>query len=92
MREITVEAAQDQIGLVTDFVNTLLAELRCAEPIRIQVDVVIDELFSNIVRYAYSLGAGPTTVRVDTEENPRCVIITFIDLVGIADIVDVVQE
>jgi len=79
MREMTVEATFEQIKPVTDFVNAELRELGCSERIRIQVDVAIDELFGNIARYAYDPETGPATVRVDVEEEPLCVIITFID-------------
>ena len=79
MREITVDAAVDQITVVTAFVNEQLAELGCSERVRIQVDMAIDELFGNIARYAYDPDTGPATVRVDVEEDPLCVIISFID-------------
>ena len=79
MRTITVPASTDQIGTVTDFVNTQLKELGCSDRIRIQVDVAIDEIFGNIARYAYDPETGSATVCVDVEEDPLCVIITFID-------------
>ncbi|MBQ6374073.1 MAG: ATP-binding protein [Clostridia bacterium] len=79
MRELTVDASLDQIGRVTDFVNEQLSELGCSQRIRIQVDVAIDELFGNIARYAYDPEVGPATVRVDVEDDPLSVIITFID-------------
>ena len=79
MREITVEAATEQVERVTAFVNAHLAELGCSERIRIQMDVAIDEIFSNIARYAYAPERGDATVRVDVEEHPLSVIITFID-------------
>ncbi len=79
MREITVAAAVEEVSQVTDFVNAQLAELGCSERIRIQVDVAIDEIFSNIANYAYGPERGEATVRVDVEEEPLCVIITFID-------------
>ncbi|MBR1408576.1 MAG: ATP-binding protein [Clostridia bacterium] len=79
MQEMTVSATMDQIGPVTEFVNTQLAQLACPERIRIQVDVAVDELFGNIVRYAYGSGTGPATVRVDVEDEPLRVIISFVD-------------
>ena len=79
MDQITVNAAFDQIRPVTEFVNAKLAELGCSERVRIQVDVAIDELFGNIARYAYNPEGGPVTVQVDVEDDPLCVIITFID-------------
>ena len=51
-REITVEANMDAIEPVTGFVNAFLAELGCPSRIRVQLDVALDELFGNIVRYA----------------------------------------
>ena len=79
MREITVDASVDQIKPVTDFVNQQLEELGCSSRIRIQIDVAIDEIFSNIARYAYSETEGTATVRVDVEEDPLSIIITFSD-------------
>ena len=79
MREITVDAAVDQIKPVTDFVNQQLEELGCSTRIRIQIDVAIDEIFSNIARYAYSETQGTATVRFDVEREPLSIIITFCD-------------
>ena len=79
MKEITVPATLENVETVTEFVNEQLNALRCPMPIRTQVDIAIDEVFSNIVRYAYSPGEGPATVRVDAAEEPRRVVITFID-------------
>ena len=79
MQELNLEAAVANIPAVTDFVNAILEELDCPMKARMQIDVAIDELFSNIAQYAYAPGTGPATVRVETEEDPRAVILTFID-------------
>ena len=79
MQELNLEAAVANISAVTDFVNAILEELDCPMKARMQIDVAIDELFSNIAQYAYAPGTGPATVRVETEQDPRAVILTFID-------------
>ena len=79
MREITVDASLDQVRPVTDFVNGTLADAGCPDRIRIQIDVAIDEIFSNIARYAYPREGGSVKVRVDTEGDPLQVIIAFVD-------------
>ena len=79
MQELNPEAAVANISTVTDFVNAILEELDCPMKAQLQIDVAIDELFSNIAKYAYAPGTGPATVRVETEEDPRAVILTFID-------------
>lgn len=79
MKELTVDAAVENIEVVTDFVNEELEKLDCPVKARRQIDVAIDELFGNIARYAYSPDVGKATVRFSVEENPLEVTITFVD-------------
>lgn len=79
MAEITVRAAPEQIDAVMDFVNQQLDALSCPEEARVDLDVAVDELLSNIIRYAYGPGTGTVTVRVETREEPMTVILTFVD-------------
>ncbi len=79
LREITMPAAIESIPAVTDFVNAELEKLECPMKAQMQIDVAVDELFSNIARYAYGAGSGDATVRVEPTENPRGVQVTFID-------------
>lgn len=79
MRELTVTAAVDQIETVTEFVDEQLEALDCPMKAQIQIDVAIDELFSNIARYAYAPGTGTVTVRVASEEGAAVVSVSFVD-------------
>ena len=79
MKELTVEAAVENIDIVTDFVTRELDALDCPMKAEKQISVAIDELFGNIARYAYSPDIGKATVRFDVEEEPMSVVITFID-------------
>lgn len=77
MKELTVEATVESIPVITEFVDEQLAQYDC--PMKAQIDIAIDELFSNIVHYAYHPGTGPATVRVEVLQEPLAVVITFID-------------
>ena len=79
MKEMTLEATVKNIPQVTEFVNTELEDLECPLKAQMQIDVAIDELFGNIAQYAYDPSTGPATVRVEVDDNPMAVIITFID-------------
>ena len=79
MHELTVEAIIDNVPAVTRFVDEKLEALDCPLRAQTQIDVAIDELFSNIAKYAYHPDTGPATVRVEVEKDPMAVIITFID-------------
>ncbi len=79
MKEITVDASVENIEIVTEFVNGQLEELNCPMRAQMQIDVAIDELLGNIAHYAYHPEVGKATVRVEVEQNPLAVIITFMD-------------
>lgn len=79
MRELTVEATIEQVHPVTDFVNEQLEELNCPAKAQIQIDIAIDELFSNIAYYAYGTEVGQATVRVEYQASPPAAVISFID-------------
>ena len=79
MKELTIAATVENIGAFTDFVNEQLEELDCPMKAQMQIDIAIDELFSNIAHYAYNPDVGQATVRVEVQQDPLSVIITFID-------------
>ena len=79
MKELTITAAVENIPTVTDFVTQQLEDLDCLAKTLAQIAVAIDELFSNIARYAYNPEVGAATVRVEVVEKPLAVTVTFID-------------
>ena len=79
MKEITIAATVENIDVVTDFVNEQLESCDCPIKTQMQIDIAIDELFSNIAHYAYNPETGDATVRVEVVEDPMAVVITFID-------------
>ena len=79
MKELTVEAKITNIEAVTDFVNEQLEALDCPMKAQMQIDIAFDELFGNIVHYAYNPEIGQATVRVEVTQDPLAVVITFID-------------
>ena len=79
MKELTIAATVENIEVVTDFVNQQLEELDCPMKAQMQIDIAIDELFSNIAHYSYNPEVGQATVRVEVVEDPLAVTITFID-------------
>ena len=79
MKEITLDATDDNIEKVTEFVNEQLEECGCPMKIQMQIDIAIDELFGNIAHYAYHPEVGPATVRVEVLKEQPAVVITFLD-------------
>lgn len=79
MNEMTVEATPENIQVITAFVDEQLEQYDCPMKAQAQIDIAIDELFGNIVRYAYHPEVGSATVQVEVTKEPLAVVITFID-------------
>ena len=79
MHEMTVDATLANIETITAFTNEQLDKLGCPAKIRDQFDVAIDEIVSNIARYAYTPDTGTVCVRVEVAQDPLAVIISFTD-------------
>lgn len=78
-KEITVAADVKNLETVTAFVDECLEQIDCPLRIQTQLDIAVDELFSNIAYYAYQPGTGTVTVRLEITEEPASVMLTFID-------------
>ncbi len=77
--EITLDAIPENISAVTNFVADQL-NIHPASPKAIsQINIAIDEIFSNIAHYAYAPNIGQITVSVEIEQDPLCATITFTD-------------
>ena len=79
MKELHVQATVENISLVTEFVDEQLEAINCLVKAQMQIDIAIDEIFGNIARYAYDPEVRPAVVRVEVQEEPLAVILTFID-------------
>ena len=79
MKELTLDATVENISTVTAFVDEELEKIDCPVKAQMQIDIAIDEVFSNIAHYAYHPSDGSATVKIEVIEEPMSVVITFID-------------
>jgi len=77
MPHLIVEASIGNVAAVTDFVNDQLESAGCPMKTQIQIDIAIDEIFSNIALYAYAPDTGDACVEIDIKDNTA--FITFSD-------------
>ena len=78
-KEIILEATVENLTLANAFVDELLAPVKYSPKKRLQLDLVVEELFVNIAHYAYDSETGYATVMVDVVKDPLAVEITFVD-------------
>ncbi len=65
MNELFIEAKLENMDAVLDFVHQQLGEK--PSKIKNKILIVVDEIFSNIARYAYQPESGSVTVRITVE-------------------------
>lgn len=79
MKEFDIEARNENLDAVLQFVDEQLEEAGCFMKTQMQIDLAVEEIFVNIANYAYDPEIGPATVRVEVEPDGSAVSITFID-------------
>lgn len=78
--EIRFENASiDDIPAVTEFVEGELEKLGCPMKTTVQINIAIDELYSNIVKYGYGSESGPISVKFIVKDDPQTVLLRFED-------------
>ena len=79
MNELNLLAVLENLEQVMSFVEEQLDRYGCPPAPQMQVALAVEEIFVNIVSYAYSPEVGPATIQVEVHEEPLEVVITFMD-------------
>ena len=79
MKILTLKAVLDNIPKVTAFIEEQLEAADCPMKAQMQIDMAVDELFSNIAHYAYGDATGDAAVSFEFDPQTRMVSVTFED-------------
>ncbi len=79
MKDITVDATVENLEVVQNFVSQELEEQGCSMKVMMQIEIAVEEIYVNIVHYAYNPEIGKATIRCEVTDNPMQVIIQFMD-------------
>jgi sigma-B regulation protein RsbU (phosphoserine phosphatase) len=63
-KELTVEASIDKLEDVINFVNSELKRNICPPELQSQIELAVDEVFTNIVDYAYKPATGKAVIGI----------------------------
>ena len=72
--ELVIEATMENLGMVLGFINPFIENCSVLE--QANIGIAVDEIFSNIVRYAYNPDVGGVKVRITAGDG---IIIEFED-------------
>ncbi len=76
---IILDAVDEALEIVQDFVNGKLSGYGCDSKNLFSIKLAIEEIFVNIISYAYRPDIGKAEVYCKVDENPLMVTIVFMD-------------
>lgn len=79
MTDLNLTAVPENLEKAIAFIEEQLEQYGCPMNILMQVTLAVEEIFVNIASYAYDPEVGPAVIRVEVNEDPLEVVITFID-------------
>ena len=79
MKNLTVNASEDNLPGILEFIDAQLETAGASPKTQFQIDLAVEELYVNIVHYAYAPDAGNVTIQFDLSGEPPLVEIQFID-------------
>lgn len=77
--ELSLEADEDNLYTVLDFVNEKLGQAGASEEIKSQLDIAVEEIFVNIAKYAYGDKKGMAAVKFSYDEKSKEAVISLED-------------
>lgn len=78
-KELTLPAMLASIPRAMEFSNRFLEEQGFSPKVQIKLAMLIDEIISNIAKFAYGTSEGDVTVQLAADRNGRLVEISFFD-------------
>ena len=78
-KELTMDAVIENVTPLTEAVDGMLESMDCPMKVQAQIDIAVDEVFSNIANYAYAPDVGTAVVRIETRREPASITLTFRD-------------
>ena len=77
---LTVEATDDNLDAVWDFVDGIVSSVPCSAMAKTKLEVAVEEIFVNISSYAYGEGRGQAVIRGSiSSELPWVLTLVFED-------------
>ena len=78
-KSIIIDAVDEAMDPVQDFIREKLLSYGCDKKILLEIRLAVEEIFINIISYAYRPEIGKAEILCVVEDDPMVVIIQFMD-------------
>jgi sigma-B regulation protein RsbU (phosphoserine phosphatase) len=69
VKKLEIRASLENLDMVLNFINTELEQRGCPQDIQGKIEVAVEEVFVNIVNYAYSPGVGDAVIFISAADK-----------------------
>lgn len=77
--ELKLDSRIENIEVLTEHVNRELVRIGCAKKTMAQIDIALDELFSNVSHYAYGGSVGNFYFKLEATNDNKTIVMTLED-------------
>ena len=81
-KQISVEAKLENLERVNEFVEYCLKDRDCSAKVKMQLELVVEEIFTNIANYAYGGNVGNVTIEGSLVDGTAKFKLKFMDRGG----------
>jgi sigma-B regulation protein RsbU (phosphoserine phosphatase) len=69
VKKLEIQASLENLNKALDFINTELEQRGCPRDIQGKIEIAVEEIFVNIVNYAYSPGVGGVVIFISVTDK-----------------------
>ena len=78
-KTITIDAVDEAMDPVQDFIREKLVSYGCDKKVLLEIRLAVEEIFINIISYAYRPDIGKAEIECVVDDDPLVVTIQFMD-------------
>ena len=71
---ITIDATEENLSAVNEFIDGFLEEQNCPAKSQMQIDLAVEEIFVNIAKYAYGDSVGKAEISIENNNSEITII------------------
>lgn len=79
MKELVVTAKKENLEKIIPQIQYELEQNHCPYEERLKIEIAIEEIYMNIVHYAYPFFEGKVTVQYEIQQEEKKIMVRFLD-------------
>jgi len=79
MPDLKIKAINENLPVIMSFVDEYLEQFDCSMKVQMQIDLAVEEIYTNIANYAYAPDTGDVEIYIKIMDDKKTVKVSFAD-------------